>query len=260
MQPLKHLDAKKIKYIFCDIDDTITTDGKLPAESYQALWNLKRKGYLIIPVTGRPAGWCDMIARFWPVDAVIGENGAFYFKYNEDKKQMKRHWAFKEEERLQYQQQLKAIEFEILNTVPGAAISADQFSRLYDLAIDFCEDVAPLPKTDIQKIVDIFEKHGATAKVSSIHVNGWFGKHDKLSMCKAYLQNEAHLDIDKDSPLCLFIGDSPNDEPMFAQFSNSVGVANINDFKDRIKNLPKYICSQKCADGFVELAQHLLYR
>ena len=255
MQPLKHLDATKIKYIFCDIDDTLTTDGKLLANSFQALWRLKDRGYSMVPVTGRPAGWCDMIARFWPVDAVIGENGAFYFRYNETLKKMFRVWAFDDEQRLRYQHQLKDIEFEILNTVPAAAVSADQFSRLFDLAIDFCEDVKPLPAADIQKIVAIFEKHGATAKVSSIHVNGWFGKHDKLSMCKTYLQNEASSISEAQ---CLFVGDSPNDEPMFAHFANSVGVANVMDFKNQIKNLPKFICTQKSGNGFVELVDYLL--
>ncbi len=255
MQPLKHLDAKKIKYIFCDIDDTLTTDGKLLANAYHALWKLKECGLIVVPVTGRPAGWCDMIARFWPIDSVIGENGAFYFRYDEKLKKMGRVWAFGDEQRLQFQQQLKAIEFEILNTVPEAAVSADQFSRLFDLAIDFCEDVSPLSSSDIQKIVDVFQKHGATAKVSSIHVNGWFGQHDKLSMCKTYLQNEARLVSETE---CLFVGDSPNDEPMFGYFANSVGVANVSDFKNQIKHLPKFICTQKSGSGFVELVDHLL--
>jgi HAD superfamily hydrolase (TIGR01484 family) len=255
MQPLKHLDATQIKYIFCDIDDTLTTEGKLFADAFAAVWRLKERGLAVVPVTGRPAGWCDMIARFWPVDAVIGENGAFYFRYDEHKKQMSRTWAFADDQRLQFQQQLKAIEFEILNTVPGAAVSADQFSRLFDLAIDFCEDVKPLPQTEIQKIVEIFKKHGATAKVSSIHVNGWFGAHDKLSMCKTYLKNEAPSI--KESA-CLFVGDSPNDEPMFAHFANSVGVSNVLDFKSQIQNLPKFICTQKSGSGFVELADYLL--
>ena len=255
MQPLKHLDATEIKYIFCDIDDTLTTDGKLLANAFDSLWRLKAHGFSVVPVTGRPAGWCDMIARFWPVEAVIGENGAFYFRYEEKLKKMSRVWAFDDEKRLQFQQQLKAIEFEILNTVPAAAVSADQFSRLFDLAIDFCEDVSPLPKSDIQKIVDVFKKHGATAKVSSIHVNGWFGQHDKLSMCKTYLQNEAPHVADRD---CVFVGDSPNDEPMFAHFANSVGVANVMDFKSQIKNLPKFICTQKSGQGFVELADYLI--
>ncbi len=257
MQPLEKFDSKKIKYVFADIDDTITTDGKLSAEGYAALWNLQSHGKIVIPVTGRPAGWCDMIARFWPVDAVIGENGAFYFKYDSQLKKMRRIWSYDDETRLQHRNQLKALEFEILHSVPKAAVSADQFSRLFDLAIDFCEDVPPLAPSEVQKIVDVFKKHGAQAKVSSIHVNGWFGDHDKLTMCREYCKNEWSLDIDKDNSMCLFIGDSPNDEPMFGHFVNSVGVANVNSFKDQLKTPPKFICKNKSGDGFVEMSEHL---
>lgn len=258
MQAIHQLDSKKIKYIFSDIDDTISTDGKLPSAAYEALWKLQNKGKIVIPITGRPAGWCDMIARFWPVDAVVGENGAFYFKYDTAQKKMRRIWCYDDETRLQYKNQLKALEFEILHAVPNAAISADQFSRLFDLAIDFCEDVDPLPASEIQKIVDIFTKHGAQAKVSSIHVNGWFGDHDKLTMCRTYCKNEFGLDIDKDSSQCLFIGDSPNDEPMFGHFVNSVGVANVNKFKNQLKTPPKFICEKESGEGFVQLAEQLL--
>jgi HAD superfamily hydrolase (TIGR01484 family) len=258
MRALSELKAHNIKYLFCDIDDTVTTEGKLSGAAYQALWHLKARGIFVVPVTGRPAGWCDMIARFWPVDAVIGENGAFYFKYDENSKTMRREWAYGEAERLKYQLQLELIREEVLLKVPGSAVSADQFSRLFDLAIDFCEDVPALPKTEIQKIVDIFKAHGATAKVSSIHVNGWFGAHDKLTMCRTYCRKEASLDLDKDSSTCLFVGDSPNDEPLFAHFANSVGVANVMDFKDQLKNPPKFICQKKSGDGFVELVAHLL--
>lgn len=258
MRSVAELKTEKIRFVFTDIDDTLTTDGKLPASSYQALWDLSAKGLIVVPITGRPAGWCDMVARFWPVHAVIGENGAFYFKYDLTAKKMQREWAYDESTRLQYQKKLKDIEKEVLIQVPGCRVSADQFSRLFDLAIDFCEDVPSLPKSDVQKIVDVFKKHGATAKVSSIHVNGWFGSHDKLSMCQTYLRKEWNLDLNKDTSMCVFAGDSPNDEPLFSHFEKSVGVANVLDFKDQLKNLPKFICTQKSAGGFVELARHLL--
>lgn len=257
MKPLAQLPSNNIKYVFTDIDDTITTDGKLSAEAYSALWKLKEQGYIVVPITGRPAGWCDMIARFWPVDAVIGENGAFYFRYNDNQKKMSRVWAYDEAQRIANQKKLAAIEKEVLQKVQGCAISADQFCRLFDLAIDFCEDVPPLAKSDIQQIVQIFESHGATAKVSSIHVNGWFGKHDKLSMCKIYMANEWSIDLQKDTSLCVFIGDSPNDEPLFSHFKNSVGVANILAFKDQLNYPPQYICTKKSGLGFVEMCEHL---
>ena len=82
MKPIAQLPVDRILGVFCDIDDTLTTDGHLTAAAYAALDALKTAGKLVIPITGRPAGWCDHIARMWPVDAVVGENGAFYFQYD----------------------------------------------------------------------------------------------------------------------------------------------------------------------------------
>ncbi len=255
MKPLQHFKSR-IKYLFTDIDDTLTLDGRLPAESYQKIWKLQESGVHIIPVTGRPAGWCEMIARMWPVLAVVGENGAFVFQYKN--KTMNRLYAVNEEQRIINQKKLALIEKEVLEKVPGSALASDQFTRLFDLAIDFCEDVEPLKKDDIQKIVDIFHSHGATAKVSSIHVNGWFGHYDKRSMCENFFLNETGKELKKHLDECAFIGDSPNDEPLFDFFDNSVAVANILNFKDQLKSPPQYVTDSEGAHGFVEFATHLL--
>ena len=76
--PAEHWAA--IRGIFMDIDDTITTESRLTSDVFLAIEKLTAAGLSVVPITGRPAGWCDMIARMWPVDAVIGENGAFYFR------------------------------------------------------------------------------------------------------------------------------------------------------------------------------------
>jgi HAD superfamily hydrolase (TIGR01484 family) len=243
-------------FILTDIDDTLTDEGQLHAEAYEALWKLKFRGFKIIPVTGRPAGWCEMIARIWPVDGIVGENGGFYFRYHN--KQMKRVFFAKEKEMLSNRKKLKVVENEILKKVPGSALASDQFCRLMDLAIDFCEDVKPLSENKIKKIVQIFEKHGAQAKVSSIHVNGWFGNYNKVTMLKKFLKNEFKLSNDSIEKLCLFIGDSPNDEPLFEFFPHSVGVANIRKFLPQLKSPPQYITSKNGGQGFVQLAHHLL--
>jgi HAD superfamily hydrolase (TIGR01484 family) len=250
--------SSKIEFLFTDIDDTLTDEGFLGAEAYKALWDLHNRGVKIIPVTGRPAGWCEMIARFWPVDGIVGENGGFYFRYLREHKKMARHFFFPENVQQQNRAKLDQIAKEVLTAVPGCAIASDQFTRLMDLAIDFCEDVKPLPKNEVQKIVDVFQKHGAIAKVSSIHVNGWFGDYDKLKMCKLYMKNEHGLNIDQEQSRMAFCGDSPNDEPMFAFFKNSVAVANIQNFLNEIKNPPQYLCTQKGGHGFVEFAQQIL--
>jgi HAD superfamily hydrolase (TIGR01484 family) len=147
MKPLSELpldQARSVRVVLSDIDDTITSEGMLTASAYGALEALHRTGFLVIPVTGRPAGWCDHIARMWPVDAVVGENGAFYFRYDRTRKKMHQHFWASSQERRWNRARLEAIEKEVLATVPGAALASDQAYRVADLAIDFCEDVAPL--------------------------------------------------------------------------------------------------------------------
>lgn len=248
--------SNKIQFVFCDIDDTITEHGKLPANSYKALWDLQQSGIHVVPVTGRPAGWCEMIARFWPVSGVIGENGALYYRYVNGK--MKRHYLIKEKEIAKNRKKLDKIAKEILKKVKGSAISSDQFCRVFDLAVDFCEDVKPLPQKKIDQIVEIFKKHKAQAKVSSIHVNGWFGDYDKLAMCKEFMKKEFKIDIKKQNEICAFIGDSPNDEPMFGFFKNSFAVNNITKFLEKLTHKPQYVAPSEGATGFVEFSQKLL--
>lgn len=256
MKSLSEFTSRDVRIVLTDIDGTLTEHGRLPVHSYQALGRLSDAGFAVIPVTGRPAGWCEMIARLWPVHGVVGENGAFYFRY--DGKKMKRHFAIPRTERIENRAKLREIRKKVLKEVPGAAVASDQFSRLFDLAIDFCEDVPPLPKSSIQKIVRIFESHGATAKVSNIHVNGWFGTYDKVSTCREYLKNEFGLSDGEMSRACAFVGDSPNDEPMFASLPHSFAVANIREFLADLEHKPAYVAGREEGLGFVEVAERLL--
>jgi HAD superfamily hydrolase (TIGR01484 family) len=252
----------KIEFVLTDIDDTLTTEGQLGSKAYEALWTLQKAGIKVIPITGRPAGWCEMIARFWPVEGIVGENGGFYFRYaankGEKNKKMQR-WFFSNEETIKKnKQKLALIEAEVLKSVPGCAISSDQFCRLMDLAVDFCEDVPKLAPSEIQSIVSIFEQHGAHAKVSSIHVNGWFGDYNKLTTTFNFLKNEFDLREQDALNNCLFVGDSPNDEPMFEKFPHSFGVANVLNFQNQMKTLPAYISDLPGGEGFAEIAEKII--
>ena len=153
---------------------------------------------------------------------------------------------------------LDLIQTEVLQKIPGAALASDQFCRLMDLAIDFCEDVPPLTPSAVDEIVRLFQSHGAQAKVSSIHVNGWFGNYNKLSTAFQFLKDNYQLSEEDALKKCIFIGDSPNDEPLFEKFPHSFGVANINAFASKMKSLPTYVASQNGGDGFTEIAQHIL--
>ncbi len=261
MRPISQMPsdvAASIIGIFADIDDTLTTDGRLPAASYAALEALHDAGLFVAPITGRPAGWCDMVARFWPVTGVVGENGAFYFAHDGAQRRMRRTFFASDFERAANRKRLEAIGRRILAEVPGAAISADQLYREADLAIDFCEDVAPLGKADIARIKTIFEEEGAVAKISSIHVNGWFGDYDKLSMTRRFAAEILRIDLDAEKHRIVFAGDSPNDAPMFGFFPNSCGVANVLDFTGEMDAEPAFVAARAGGEGLVEIADVIL--
>ena len=246
MRPIKELCNSilaKIDTVLVDIDGTLTCHGRVPAVAYAALEKLQSAGLKVVPITGRPAGWCDQIARMWPVDGIVGENGAFYFHYDTERKNRDR---------------LLVLADEILTAVPGAAIAADQAYRETDLAIDFCEDVPPLPMDQVQRIGELFAGAGARAKISSIHVNGWFGEYDKLAMTKVLFREVFDLELDDTREQTIFVGDSPNDEPMFAYFPHAVGVANIVRFADQLAARPAWITGQEGGFGFAELVEAIV--
>lgn len=261
MEPLENCPRETlaaVRGVLTDIDDTVSSDGTLTAEAYSALQALKQAGLLVVPVTGRPAGWCDHIARFWPVDAVVGENGAFWMWHDRRQKRLRTRFIQSEAERAEGRRRLDRVRAEMLQDVPGAGIASDQPYRLADLAVDFCEDVPPLPPAEVRRIVAIFERHGAHAKVSSIHVNGWFGDYDKLTTSLTMMQELFGIDLAADKAAYVFSGDSPNDAPMFGYFPNAVGVANVVDFADLLEHRPRWVTSGRSGAGFVELAQALL--
>ena len=247
-----------VRAVLTDIDDTLTTEGQLPAVAYAALERLRAAGLLVIPVTGRPAGWCDHIARMWPVDGVVGENGAFWFRHDARRRRFLKRYVIEGKERALRAERLDGIARKILEAVPGCAIASDQPYREADLAIDFREDVEPLPMEAVRGIVRLMEAEGLTAKASSIHVNGWFGGYDKLSTSKRMLAEEFGLDADAERDRIVFAGDSPNDQPMFAFFPNAVGVANVRDMAAMMTSLPAWVTPSNGGAGFAELAEALL--
>jgi hypothetical protein len=255
MRALSDFRNAKVKVLFTDIDGTLTTNGQLTDMAYTAMWNLSRAGIVVVPITGRPAGWCELIARQWPVHGVIGENGAFYFRLET---KMKRVFFSSKANRKVYRERFKKILARVRTEVPAARLASDQFCRLFDLAIDFAEDVCPLPKSDVTKLVKLFVEAGARAKVSDIHVNGWFGDYDKQTACAQYIENEFGFSKEAAQTRCVFVGDSPNDEPMFQYFSNSFAVANFKEFADDVKHQPGFLASHEEGRGFAEIAEHLI--
>ena len=247
-----------IRGVLTDIDETLTTHGRLPAEAYAALERLSTAGKLVVPITGRPAGWCDHIARMWPVDAVVGENGAFAMRYDRRSRKLEKRFIDDDATRRANRARLTAIGDSILRAVPGSALASDQLYRESDLAIDYREDVPELSREAVDRIVALMEAEGMTAKVSSIHVNGWFGAYDKLTMTQRLFAEAFDTDLDAERARFLFVGDSPNDAPLFAYFPNAVGVANVRAFADRIPTSPAYVTEREGGAGFAELTAFIL--
>jgi len=261
MLPLSEFPIKErraVRGVLCDIDDTLTTDGRLTAAAYAAMERLQQAGLPVVPITGRPAGWCDHIARMWPVAAVVGENGAFYFRYDQAARMMLRRYVHDATARAAQREQLQEIGASIVAEVPGAAVAADQAYRETDLAIDYCEDVPPLSRKAVDRIVALMQARGLTARVSSIHVNGWFGAYDKLAMTKQLMREAFGIDLDAARATYVFVGDSPNDAPMFSYFPHAVGVANIREFTGRLAHEPRYVTRAAGGAGFCEVVDFLL--
>jgi hydroxymethylpyrimidine pyrophosphatase-like HAD family hydrolase len=259
VRPLSDLSpeaAAAVRYVLLDIDDTLTEDGRLMRESFDALWDLSSAGFVLMPVTGRPAGWCDLIARQWPVDAVVGENGAFAF--------------FMEGGRLRRESNpaairplpggaLDRVRERCLAEVPGCRVAADQFCRIYDLAIDFAEEPPVLGLEAARRIRDIALSEGLSAKISSIHVNIWAGNYDKLGMAERILSSRFGWNPIGDSGRVAFVGDSPNDEPLFGRFSLSCAVANYREFASLGEGKgPEFIANSPRGTGFAEFARVLV--
>jgi len=270
LRELTTYQARRLHYVLMDIDDTLTRDGKLPALAYAALWQLQEAGLAVIPVTGRPAGWCDLIAREWPVAGVIGENGALAFWEERPAwdpihpEKAKRLAVLKHEYHTHAVRNdhpvLAKIRDRALAEVPGLRLAKDQFARLFDLALDFAEEDPVLPLSEALRVAAIAEEEGATAKVSSIHVNVWMGCYDKLFMAEQFLTRRFGWNPAQNLDQVVFVGDSPNDEPMFARFPLACGVANVKKYEALIHHLPAYVAEKECGEGFAEIAAIILER
>ena len=261
MKPLSAFvpqDIRQIRGVFFDIDDTLTTNGHLTPDAYASVAELKRAGFITVPITGRPAGWCDHIARMWPVDGVVGENGAFYFYFNATERKLNQRFIKDDATRQRDREKLTEIAQHILESVPGTALASDQRYREADIAIDFCEDVPALPRADVERIKMLMEAVGLTAKISSIHVNGWLGEYDKLSTTRLFMKERFAIDLETCKNEFVFAGDSPNDAPMFAYFPHSVGVANVTCSSDLLPAKPAFVTPSGYGKGFAELVDHLL--
>jgi len=259
MRALRQLDAAGVVGLFTDIDDTLTTDGRMPADAYAALERLHRAGCAIVPVTGRSAGWAHMAMHLWPVDAVIAESGGVCV--HRDRAGGRRlAWLFHapREQIERERERLAQVARSVIRALPGLAPASDNAFRLVDFALDYCEEVERVPDEGVAAAIRMFREAGFSARASTVHVNAWNGDFDKAPMALRYLREVAGARLPDDLQRWVFVGDAPNDASMFETFPLSVGVANILRFADRLPTPPAYVTRAASSAGFVELARHLL--
>jgi len=253
---MKHLSAlprnklEKVKILLFDLDGTFVNNESLQSSTYNSLEKVKRMGLKTVVVTGRPAGWCDLMARWWPVDSVIGENGALSYSMSNGKIQrdiFDPSLSLKKSEEL-----LSSLLDEIKSNFGEVFLAADQPFRQWDLALDISEEYW-MPLAKVQKIYDFCRSRGANAAISNIHLNIWYGSYTKLDMSIRMLK-KWNIDIEEG----IYIGDSPNDEPMFKEFPLSVGVKSVKRYVDIMTYYPSYVTDKDANQGFEELVDFIL--
>ncbi len=249
-------DRAQVRGVLTDIDDTLTTDGAITPDALAALARLRAAGLPVFAITGRPAGWSEAFALQWPINAIVAENGAVALS-RDAKGHLHKAYLQDEATRRANHLQLQAVLQHIETVMPQARRATDSAGRETDIAIDHSE-FAHLDTHDIAQVVKLMREGGLHATVSSIHINGWIGTHDKLEGARWIVREHLGRNLDDELAQWVYVGDSTNDARMFGHFPHSVGVANVARFVDQLEHLPRYVAPSERGAGFTEVVQALL--
>jgi HAD superfamily hydrolase (TIGR01484 family) len=264
--PLEH--RRNIIGVFTDIDDTLTTDGAITPDALQALHDLKAAGLHVVAITGRPVGWSGPFALTWPVDAIVAENGAVALQKSDQiasmslspgRKQLSKLYQQDAPTRTAHYAKMQQVLARIERDIPGAQRSADSPGRETDIAIDHSEFTHLAPER-IAQVVQLMQSEGMHATVSSIHINAWYGAHNKLQGARWITQQLYGRNLGGEMNKWAYIGDSTNDQLMFEAFTHSLGVANIARFVPQLAHLPRYVTQGERGAGFRQFCDALLAR
>ena len=259
----------RITGIFTDIDDTLTTDGAITPDALAALGDLKARGLSVIAITGRPVGWSEPFAASWPIDAIVAENGAVLLQKSHKNDLQPNEFgcnqllkSYQQSDALRHRNYalMQQISQRVLHDVPGTLLAQDSAGRETDMAIDHSE-FTHLPPEKIAQVVAIMQSEGMNATVSSIHINGWFGSHNKLTGACWAVRKLFGRDLMAEISNWTYVGDSTNDQLMFAAFPDSIGVANVRRFEAQLAlkdGLPRYITVGERGAGFAEVSRAVL--
>lgn len=241
--------------VLTDIDDTLTRDGAIEPVALDALHRLHAAGVPVVAITGRPSGWSEPFAMAWPVAAIVAENGSL--RLSGRKGVLEKHHVQSAAERVANHVRLQTVLAAIECEVPGARRASDSAGRETDIAIDHSEH-NHLDPDRIAQVVAHMRAGGLTATVSSIHINGWIGSHNKWTGAQWALKEMWGRDLTKELDRWVYVGDSTNDQIMFQHMPFTVGVANIRHFADQLVHWPRYVTTAERGAGFAEVARHVL--
>lgn len=242
-----------LRGVLTDIDDTLTRDGQIEPVALQALQRLAAAGLPVIAITGRPVGWSEPFAMQWPVAAIVAENGAVMLRRQGG--QLQHAYVDDASTRAANALRLQVCAKALLAELPGSRLARDSAGRLTDIALDHSE-FAHLDAAQIARAVAVMQRHGLTATVSSIHINGWIGAHDKWSGARwavRTLIGRALRPAD-----WLYVGDSSNDQVVFEHLPHSVGVANIARFVPQLRHRPAWVTQGERGQGFAQVVDAVL--
>lgn len=255
MQDLSFASAAQfadVQFVLTDMDETLTYQGQLHASTYLALERLRNHGICVIPVTAAPAGWCDQMARMWPVDGVIAENGGLFLRRSTGGHGVERHYWHSPDDLAQARARLLTISRMVKQKVPQAELADDQDFRLTSLA--YRRTVADVD----HRILDALVSAGAEATINNLWVLGWAGDYNKLSMALRVLHERYRVDADAAKQLVAYSGDSINDAPMFGYFRHTAGVCTVVDSLPQLPVPPRWITQGPGGAGFVEFADAII--
>jgi HAD superfamily hydrolase (TIGR01484 family) len=256
MLPLERLDrdeAKRLTGLLFDLDDTLLDGSRLSEKAYSSLFRLREGGLVLVGVTGRPSGWAEVLARQWPVDGMVAENGAIACDLMGDRLRLV---DFAAGERVSRRARLEAIASELRNRFPWLRPTDDSAARRTDVAFDIGEHER-VPAADITVVREAARELGARTITSSVHLHVTLDGANKAAGAARFLAARFGWDITASLGRLAYIGDSENDEACFSAFHTTIAVSN---FRGRPTVLPRFVTRAPKGEGFAEAAALILAR
>jgi HAD superfamily hydrolase (TIGR01484 family) len=258
LKPLSKLPAERaasLEGLLFDLDDTVLSHGLLTREAFGALWDLHEAGLFLVAVTGRPSAWGEVIARQWPIDGAVTENGAVHVV--REGKGVHVLFDGEEDEVRSRRDALDELVATVARELPHVRLADDSHGRRADVAWDIAERVT-LPDADVAALDRIARARGARTTRSTVHLHATYERDDKASGVVRFLRLRRGIDVGAALHRYAFVGDSANDAACFSAFATTFGVANVRAFADKLSVPPRWIAPSERGAGFAEVARRIL--